>query len=106
MTTNNERANNLDRAARYLTVAGLLSISADDAYTIADLAIDFDTADDVIDVLGDNRPAPALPVHAIDALLAYAQASYTSDDDYDDFRHELRVLIPGHADEDDANWDE
>lgn len=103
MTTNTHRAHNIDRAARFLTVAGLLSISATDAYTVADLALDFDTVDDVTDVLGPN--APALPSHALDALLAYAQASFSGDDDYDDFRHELRVLIPGLADEHDADWE-
>lgn len=100
MTTNNERAARLDRAARYLTVAGLLSISNADAYSIADLAIDFDTIDDVT---GLNSAAPN---DALDALLAYAQASYTSDDDYDDFRHELRVLLgPPFVDDIDADWD-
>lgn len=105
MTTNNERANRLDRAARYLTAADLLSVSHADAYTIADLAIDFDIFDDVIDSLP-NQLSTSLPTVALDALLAYAQASYTSDDDYDDFRHELRVLIPGLADDIDAHWNE
>lgn len=104
MTTNNERAAKLDRAARFLTVADLLSVSHADAYTIADLALDFDTADDVLDMIAEPTSSP-VPLHAFDALLAYAQASYTSDDDYDDFRHELRVLIPGHADEHDDDWE-
>jgi hypothetical protein len=105
MTTNNERSAKLDRAARFLTVADLLSITHLDAYTIADCALDFDTADDVLDMLPEQLTSP-VPLHAFDALLAYAQASFSSDDDYDDFRHELRVLIPGLADDVDASWDD
>lgn len=105
MTTNNERSQKLDRAARFLTVATLLSISHDDAYTIADCALDFDTADDVLAMIPTHLTSP-VPLHAFDALLAYAQASYRGDDDYDDFRHELRVIIPGMADPEDADWDE
>lgn len=106
MTTNNERAAKLDRAARFLTLADLLSITHLDAYTIADLAIDYDTADDVLDTLPSQLTSP-VPLHAFDALLAYAQASFTSDDDYDDFRHEIRVLVgPPLADEHDASWDD
>lgn len=105
MTTNNERANRLDRAARFLTAADLLSIPHADAYTIADLAIDYDSFDDVIDTLPNQLSTP-LPTVALDVLLAYAQAAFTSDDDYDDFRHELRVLLgPPFVDEHDADWD-
>lgn len=97
--TTNTRAARIDRAARYLTVARLLSISDADAHYILDLAIDVDTLDEPTDRL-------PMPSHAIDALLAYAQASFTSDDDYDDFRHELRVLLgPPYVMDIDANWD-
>lgn len=101
MTTNNERAARTDRAARYVTTARLLSISDADAYLIADLALDLDTIDNAEPNLGLDHTA------ANDALLAYAQASFTSDDDYDDFRHELRVLLgPPFVDESDALWDD
>lgn len=91
MTTNTERAAQLDRAARFITTARLLSITDADAYATADDALDVDRYDDI----------------ARDALLALAQASFTSDDDYDDFRHELRVLLgPPFVDESDALWNE
>jgi hypothetical protein len=90
MTTNNERAAQLDRAGRFLITARLLSITDADAYATADDALDVDRYDDV----------------ARDALLAVAQASFSSDDDYDDFRHELRVLLgPPFLDDVDADWE-
>lgn len=66
-----------DRAVRYFDVAGQLGINRPDAYAVADLALDFDRiADDPI----------------LDTLLLLAAASFTSDDDYDDFRDELRAI--------------
>ena len=91
MTTNNERAFRLDRATRYVITARLLDVDDATLYDIADQALDTDTIDD--------------PRH--DALLCLAAASFTSDDDYDDFRHELRVMLgPPFADDNDANWND
>lgn len=68
-----------DRAARYLAIADVLNVEPSAAYAIAEEALDFDRYDDVI----------------ADTLLLLAQASFRGDDDYDDFRHELRVIIDG-----------
>lgn len=78
-----------DRAARYLAVARALSIPDDIAYLIADLALDLDT----IKNAEPNLNLEHSPEN--DALLLLAQASYWGDDDYDDFRHELRMAIGG-----------
>lgn len=68
-----------DRALRFLAIADRLGIDRDRAYQIADDALDVDT-------LADSTH---------DTLLLLAQASFWGDDDYDDFRHELRMAIGG-----------
>lgn len=82
------RADDSVRAARYLHVARLLGLS-DVAYEVADDALEAEVYDD--------------PTR--DALLLLAQASFTSDDDYDDFRYELRAAL-GILDEDDMILEE
>lgn len=91
MTTNNERANRIDRAARIIHTANELQLDTDAMFRVVNAALDTDTLDDP------NR----------DALLALVSASFTSDDDYDDLRHELRVLAgPPYVLDIDADWEE
>jgi hypothetical protein len=68
-----------DRAARFLAIAHVLDVEPGLAYVIADDALDVDRFDD--------------PIR--DTLLLLAQASFRGDDDYDDFRTELRRIVWG-----------
>lgn len=87
MTTNDE-----SRAALFLAKGRELGMSDDAIYMTADDLLDTD----VIDFPADTRPLAALGV-----------GLYDYDDDYDDFRHELRVLLgPAFTDELDSSWDD
>lgn len=90
--TNAKPADRDDRAARYLDLATRLMIPAARAYDILDSSLDVDAADydDVADV----------------ALHLLAVASYDSDDDFDDLRHDVRLMLGRpFADDHDYNTD-
>lgn len=69
-----------DRARHFADMAEYCNIDRFRAYTIADDAIDLEGEDDT-----ERYPDPNEQF-----LLRNAQLLYTSDDDFDDFRHELR----------------
>jgi hypothetical protein len=78
------RAAQPDRALRYAELADALGVPPARAYAVADGALDVDLQ----------------PLIASDALLVYAQASIDGDDDFDDFRAELRRIWPDLTDPD------
>lgn len=79
-----------DRAAFFLAKADALGMSHADAYDVADQLIDM-TATDF-----DTPP--------MRALAALGIGLFSSDDDYDDFRAELRAIIDPDADDDQSLW--
>jgi len=81
----NDREFITDRAITYLNFAMHLRINRNDAIMLA-----FDSIDDDSNQF-DIDDAP-IPMNAQMHLLALANESYSSDDDFDDFLHELHHI--------------
>ena len=77
MTTN---TNDIPRTTLLLAAARAMNISDLDAHTVLDAALDFDVAD--YDDDNERR-----------ALHTLANSLFSSDDDFDDFRLELRHAL-------------
>lgn len=96
--TNNRYSNSSDpyntpRARTYLNFAAHLRISSRDAINLATDALDDDS--NALDI--DDTPIPTTPRMM---LLALANESFSSDDDFDDFLHELDHCIDDCSDPD------